>query len=186
MKSLTLTVIFIYFSVGVISAKHSVISLDENVVCRIKKSCLDCLRLPQCSWCPTESRCYSIKLITEQGYCENATIHHIDYGMSLKENAECSCAGGNMERNCIPPGLPQEEECCGRGKCICGRCFCDTNPDPENPTKVVTGEYCELDNFSCDDPKCNEGPYSIYDMKILEDENSLITMESKVAQPLEE
>lgn len=23
------------------------------------------------------------------------------------------------------------------------------------------GEYCEFDNFSCDGPKCNEGPYSV-------------------------
>lgn len=26
---------------------------------------------------------------------------------------------------------------------------------------MVMGEYCEYDNFSCDGPKCNEGPYSL-------------------------
>lgn len=81
MKLITFTLLCMYIGVDVISAKHhSVVTLDENSVCRIKRSCLDCLRLPQCSWCSTESKCYSEQLITEEGYCENATIHHTDYG----------------------------------------------------------------------------------------------------------
>lgn len=24
---------------------------------------------------------------------------------------------------------------------------------------MVVGDYCEYDNFSCDGPRCNEGPY---------------------------
>lgn len=26
---------------------------------------------------------------------------------------------------------------------------------------MVVGEFCEFDNYSCDGPKCNEGPYSL-------------------------
>lgn len=31
------------------------------------------------------------------------------------------------------------------------------------------GEYCEFDNFSCDGPKCNEGPYSLSEPVIDDD-----------------
>ena len=33
---------------------------------------------------------------------------------------------------------------------------------------MIMGEYCEFDNFSCDDPKCNEGPYSLSNPTVVE------------------
>lgn len=38
-------------------------------------------------------------------------------------------------------------DCSGRGQCICGVCSCDKRPNPEH---IISGKYCECDNFSCD------------------------------------
>lgn len=56
--------------------------------------------------------------------------------MSLEENADCSCADGKKHLHCYPNGKTNGPECSGRGECSCGHCICDSNPDPENPTKV--------------------------------------------------
>lgn len=55
--------------------------------------------------------------------------------MSLHENAECACAGPEIKNSCPPTDT--EQKCSGRGKCVCGRCFCDVNPDPMHPSKVL-------------------------------------------------
>lgn len=55
--------------------------------------------------------------------------------VSLEENAACACAGPEMQDSC-PLGGDLEKKCSGRGKCICGRCFCDLKPDPMHPSKV--------------------------------------------------
>ncbi|CAG5012816.1 unnamed protein product [Parnassius apollo] len=141
--------------------------LDERFVCNIKRSCVECLRLSHCSWCETESKCYCKQLPTFQDYCKNATIDYKDYEFSLEENAECSC-GGVIKNNCYPPEVT-DEVCSGRGNCVCGRCICNPVPDPEHPTKNIVGEYCEFDNFSCDGPHCNEGPYPLSQTKTTED-----------------
>ncbi|XP_021913854.1 integrin beta-PS isoform X1 [Zootermopsis nevadensis] len=38
-------------------------------------------------------------------------------------------------------------DCSGRGTCVCGVCECETR---ENPEEVISGPFCECDNFSCD------------------------------------
>lgn len=51
--------------------------MDENWVCNVKRSCLECLRLSQCSWCQAENRCFSRKLPTYEDYCrDNSTEYH--------------------------------------------------------------------------------------------------------------
>ena len=37
--------------------------------------------------------------------------------------------------------------CNNRGDCICGKCECLPR---DHPDEVVSGEFCECDNFSCD------------------------------------
>ncbi|XP_026329965.1 integrin beta-PS-like [Hyposmocoma kahamanoa] len=140
--------------------------IDEKFVCIVKKNCEHCLRLPLCSWCPTENKCFSQTL--DADFCKDNSIGHEDLGLSLEENASCLCRGDKYVNTttCFPPRedgdtIPSDEPACSdRGKCICGRCFCDLVADPEHPTKLVMGDHCEFDNFSCQD-ECNEGPYLI-------------------------
>ena len=37
-----------------------------------------------------------------------------------------------------------EEDCSGRGVCVCGKCVCD-----QSNLGTVHGKYCEMDDFSC-------------------------------------
>ncbi|XP_013186461.2 integrin beta-like protein 1 [Amyelois transitella] len=148
---------------GIVSAwaGSRVVAIDERWVCNIKQSCSECLQLSHCSWCPTENKCFSNQLPSFEEFCNNDSVVHKDYGLSLEEFAECACTPPEeLKQNCSPPGV-QEEECYGRGRCLCGRCSCFSMIDQEHPTKMVFGEYCQYDNFSCDGPRCNEGPYSI-------------------------
>ncbi|XP_053326698.1 integrin beta-2 [Spea bombifrons] len=73
----------------------------------------------------------------------------------------CSCNEGHVGTNCecITGGKTSQELeqncrkdnssaiCSGEGDCICGRCYCHTK---EDPTKVVSGKYCECENWNCD------------------------------------
>ncbi|XP_026757850.1 integrin beta-like protein 1 [Galleria mellonella] len=146
------------------SLTRNAFAIDESWVCSVKKSCVECLRLSQCSWCPTDNKCFSMKLPIFNDFCTDSAIEHKDFGFSLEDNAICACSKSSeieLEQNCYPPGISEGVECSGRGECVCGRCVCDPTPDFEHPTKMILGEYCEFDNFSCDGPRCNEGPYSL-------------------------
>ncbi|XP_063964595.1 integrin beta-1-like [Lytechinus pictus] len=62
---------------------------------------------------------------------------------------ECQCSGesstaGNERLACVAPG--SSAVCSGRGECICGDCVCNKQDDP---THVVSGEFCQCDNFTC-------------------------------------
>ncbi|CAH0604621.1 unnamed protein product [Chrysodeixis includens] len=146
---------------AVTSVSRKSFLMDDRHVCIVKTSCLECLKLSHCSWCETENKCFSKKLPSFEDFCSNSTIDHIDYNMSIQENAECSCSKGEVKQRCFPPGVTEGPACSGRGTCVCGQCVCKPDYDHEFPTKMVMGEYCEFDNFSCDGPKCNEGPYSL-------------------------
>ncbi|XP_047988586.1 integrin beta-3-like [Leguminivora glycinivorella] len=138
---------------------RTIAGIDQREVCKIKKSCVNCLRLVHCSWCQTEEKCFSKELEPET--CSE-TNEYTDHGFSLQENAICSCkqeTDVTEDKNCVPEGADEETPpCSGRGECVCGRCVCKTY---ENSTKILMGDYCEFDNFSCDGPDCNEGPYAL-------------------------
>ncbi|KOC60198.1 Integrin beta-PS [Habropoda laboriosa] len=61
-------------------------------------------------------------------------------------DCECEREGAMYE--------PKSSECngvgtlkCGRGTCACGQCECE---ERENPEEIISGHFCECDNFSCD------------------------------------
>ncbi|XP_049778654.1 integrin beta-PS isoform X1 [Schistocerca cancellata] len=63
---------------------------------------------------------------------------------------ECSSESGGKEFegvNTCRPDNTSTVDCSGRGTCICGVCECDSRP---NPYEVVSGTYCECDNFTCE------------------------------------
>lgn len=64
----------------------------------------------------------------------------------------CECdnrdlGGLGADFNKCRPDNTTDIECSGRGNCICGQCHC--NPR-DNPEELITGQFCECDNFSCD------------------------------------
>ncbi|KPJ01813.1 Integrin beta pat-3 [Papilio xuthus] len=166
---LSLGVVFITVSIVTAKTRYPFV-LDERFVCNIKQSCVECLKLTHCSWCVTNNRCFSKELPTFTDFCKNDTIDFKDNGFSIEENAECSC-GSSIEDNCRPPEMTEGEVCSGRGSCVCGRCICNPNSDPEHPTKTIVGEYCDYDNFSCVGRHCNEGPYPLSQARNEEDPN---------------
>jgi len=64
-------------------------------------------------------------------------------------NCECDAntAGfGDYEATCRADNTT-DLLCNDRGTCVCGVCDCDAR---QNPNEVVSGQFCECDNFSCD------------------------------------
>ncbi|XP_067863666.1 integrin beta-1-like isoform X2 [Heptranchias perlo] len=52
------------------------------------------------------------------------------------ENIDASCRKDNTSPICS-----------NNGDCICGECVCKKR---ENPNEIISGKYCECDNFNCD------------------------------------
>jgi len=65
---------------------------------------------------------------------------------------KCECSAvdlpfnSDLEAGCRPDNTTSTL-CNNRGDCICGTCECYPR---ENSDEVVSGDYCECDNFSCD------------------------------------
>ncbi|XP_069683530.1 integrin beta-PS isoform X2 [Periplaneta americana] len=76
------------------------------------------------------------------GICECDSTHFgraCECGSETKHKPE-------FELGCRPDNTTLVD-CSGRGSCVCGICECETR---ENPLEVISGPYCECDNFSCD------------------------------------
>lgn len=52
--------------------------------------------------------------------------------------------------NSCRPDNTTTTDCNGNGKCVCGVCECDKR---NNPDEIISGNFCECDNFSCDRDK---------------------------------
>jgi len=78
------------------------------------------------------------------------------FGRRCECDAENLSFHGDLEAGCRPDNTTTTL-CNNRGDCICGKCECYPR---ENPNEVVSGDYCECDNFSCDryDGKLCSGP----------------------------
>ncbi|KAI9549957.1 hypothetical protein GHT06_007613 [Daphnia sinensis] len=92
------------------------------------------------------------------GFVANATecnsVGDLECGVcdcdSLHSGSNCECSAdvniADLETNCKPDNSTNVL-CSDRGNCFCGVCECQKRP---NPTEVISGKYCECDNFSCD------------------------------------
>ncbi|KAI8435079.1 hypothetical protein MSG28_003482 [Choristoneura fumiferana] len=66
------------------------------------------------------------------------------------KSCECSAHGGGsveQERGCRPTNASAGPLCSNRGNCICGVCECNKMADS---SEVISGPFCECENFSCD------------------------------------
>ncbi|XP_046454931.1 integrin beta-PS-like [Daphnia pulex] len=75
------------------------------------------------------------------GVCECDSSH-------IGNNCECSANVNmaDMDSQCKQDNTT-DVLCNNRGECLCGTCNCQERP---NPLEVISGKYCECDNFSCD------------------------------------
>jgi len=78
------------------------------------------------------------------------------FGRKCECDAENLSFHGDLEAGCRPDNTTTTL-CNNRGDCICGKCECYPR---ENQNEIVSGDYCECDNFSCDryDGKLCSGP----------------------------
>lgn len=78
--------------------------------------------------------------------CGTCQCDDLFYG----RNCECSAKDVSM-KNDKDLGCRADNEtaidCNGRGNCVCGVCECETRSNRE---EVISGRFCECDNFSCD------------------------------------
>nr|XP_034840390.1 integrin beta-PS-like [Maniola hyperantus] len=51
------------------------------------------------------------------------------------------------ESGCRPTNGTSSPLCSNRGVCVCGACACDLM---EDRLQVISGPFCECDNFTCD------------------------------------
>ncbi|XP_067870723.1 integrin beta-1-like isoform X1 [Heterodontus francisci] len=84
-----------------------------------------------------------------------------DQGNGMLECGVCRCNKGrigqfcecsidevnieDMDASCRKDNASQI--CSNNGDCICGKCVCKKR---ENPDEIISGRYCECDNFNCD------------------------------------
>eukprot|EP00057_Strongylocentrotus_purpuratus_P012905 XP_011667379.1 PREDICTED: integrin beta-1-A [Strongylocentrotus purpuratus] len=63
---------------------------------------------------------------------------------------KCECSGNEINMESTDPSPCRTDNttrtCSGRGECICGKCVCDNTG---NPGEVISGQFCECDNFNC-------------------------------------
>ncbi|KAG8227222.1 hypothetical protein J437_LFUL003428 [Ladona fulva] len=67
------------------------------------------------------------------------------------KNCECDRTSSSGTTNdtaaCSPPRNGTDTKVCsGLGECRCGICICKKRP---NPNEVISGKYCECNNYSC-------------------------------------
>ncbi|XP_069770547.1 integrin beta-1-like isoform X2 [Narcine bancroftii] len=61
----------------------------------------------------------------------------------------CECSTAELNSEDMDASCKQDKSsliCNGNGDCICGKCVCKKR---ENPEEIISGQYCECDNFSC-------------------------------------
>lgn len=70
--------------------------------------------------------------------------------MYFGQTCECSTHDIHVESDrdlgCRPDNT-STADCSGRGLCSCGVCECEKRSNPE---EIISGKYCECDNFSCE------------------------------------
>ena len=75
--------------------------------------------------------------------CGNCNCEQYYYGRSC----ECSKDNPDKHQHQCRSGNITKTDCSGRGSCVCGQCVC---ADRDNPEEIISGEFCQCDNYSCE------------------------------------
>lgn len=78
------------------------------------------------------------------GICE---CHKPHYGYTCECSTTDILANYGKENSCRQGNNTNAAECNGRGTCVCGACECIKRKKPE---EIISGKYCECENFSCE------------------------------------
>lgn len=64
------------------------------------------------------------------------------------KHCECDSESQADTSLCIMPNSTNKAICSGFGTCVCGKCEC--NEQSKDPSKKISGTYCQCNNFGCD------------------------------------
>ncbi|KAH8416731.1 hypothetical protein KR222_000277 [Zaprionus bogoriensis] len=78
------------------------------------------------------------------GICDCDSDH---YGNTCECSQSDMHANNGKDNSCRPGNNTNAADCNGRGTCVCGACECLKRTNPE---EIISGKYCECENFSCE------------------------------------
>jgi len=119
------------------------VGINESVIVDLEMICqCDCERPGNEGYEERSPRCNNVGTY-KCGVCECPPDF---FGRKCECSAEALPFNSDLEAGCRPDNTTSTL-CNNRGDCICGKCECYPR---ENSDEVVSGDYCECDNFSCD------------------------------------
>merc|ERR1740123_621760 len=119
------------------------VGINESVIVDLEMICqCDCERPGNEGYEERSPRCNNVGTY-KCGVCECPPDF---FGRKCECSAEALPFNSDLEAGCRPDNTTSTL-CNNRGDCICGKCECYPR---ENGDEVVSGDYCECDNFSCD------------------------------------
>ena len=121
----------------------SPVGINESIVVDLEMVCsCDCEQAGNSGYEEQSPHCGDVGTY-KCGVCECPSDH-------FGRHCECSAANLSFEQEFEGCRADNSTEvlCNNRGDCICGKCECEVRAD--NPEEIVSGDFCECDNFSCD------------------------------------
>jgi len=119
------------------------VGINESVIVDLEMICqCDCEKPGNFGYEENSPQCNGVGTY-KCGICECPPDY---FGRKCECSAENLSFSGDLEAGCRPDNTTSTL-CNNRGDCICGKCECYPR---ENTEEVVSGDYCECDNFSCD------------------------------------
>ncbi|KAF6209301.1 hypothetical protein GE061_015046 [Apolygus lucorum] len=118
------------------------VGINESLTVKLEMQCdCPCEREGNANFIPNAAQCKGYGDY-KCGVCECDSSH-------FGRHCECDAQSTKQDESgtgCRPDNITNID-CSGRGTCACGQCQCDNRPNPE---EVISGTFCECDNFSCD------------------------------------
>ncbi|XP_069966730.1 integrin beta-PS isoform X2 [Bactrocera oleae] len=93
------------------------------------------------------------EVITKSQYCssQGSLVCGVCQCEDKFVGAQCQCSNTDMQESNDSSHNCHDNttmiDCSGRGMCSCGQCQCDKRSNEE---EVISGKYCQCDNFSCE------------------------------------
>lgn len=119
------------------------VGINESLIINLEMLCsCDCEKPDSMGYESNSAKCNNHGKLT-CGICDCDDMY---FGHS------CECSKNTIDPQSVNANSCRADntsivECNGRGNCLCGVCDCEKRDDPE---EIVSGRFCECDNFSCE------------------------------------